>query len=71
MDLNLDGKVAWVAGGTGWLGQATARALVAEGARVGGAATSSRLINSLAPGPPVRPGVDKERAAAPPRHSCR
>jgi 3-oxoacyl-[acyl-carrier protein] reductase len=34
MDLNLDGKIAWVAGGTGWLGQATARALAAEGARV-------------------------------------
>jgi 3-oxoacyl-[acyl-carrier protein] reductase len=34
MDLNLDGKVAWVAGGTGWLGQASARALAAEGARV-------------------------------------
>ena len=34
MDLNLDGKIAWVAGGTGWLGQASARALAAEGARV-------------------------------------
>ncbi len=34
MDLNLEGKIAWVAGGTGWLGQATARALAAEGARV-------------------------------------
>jgi 3-oxoacyl-[acyl-carrier protein] reductase len=34
MDLNLDGKIAWVAGGTGWLGQACARALAAEGARV-------------------------------------
>ncbi len=34
MDLNLEGKVAWVAGGTGWLGQATARALASEGARV-------------------------------------
>ncbi len=34
MDLNLDGKIAWVAGGTGWLGQATARALAVEGARV-------------------------------------
>lgn len=34
MDLNLDGKIAWIAGGTGWLGQATARALAAEGARV-------------------------------------
>jgi NAD(P)-dependent dehydrogenase (short-subunit alcohol dehydrogenase family) len=34
MDLNLDGKIAWIAGGTGWLGQATARALAAEGACV-------------------------------------
>ena len=34
MDLNLDGKIAWVAGGTGWLGQASVRALAAEGARV-------------------------------------
>ncbi len=34
MDLNLAGKIAWVAGGTGWLGQASARALAAEGARV-------------------------------------
>ncbi len=34
MDLNLEGKIAWVAGGTGWLGQATVRALAAEGARI-------------------------------------
>ena len=34
MDLNLDGKIAWVAGGTGWLGQACVRGLAAEGARV-------------------------------------
>ncbi len=34
MNLNLDGKIAWVAGGTGWLGQAVARGLAAEGARV-------------------------------------
>ena len=34
MELNLAGKIAWVAGGTGWLGQASARALAAEGMRV-------------------------------------
>ena len=34
MDLSIDGKVAWIAGGTGWLGQAVARALATEGARV-------------------------------------
>ena len=25
MDLNLEGKIAWLAGDTGWLGQASAR----------------------------------------------
>ena len=34
MDLNLEGKIAWLAGGSGWLGQASARAFAAEGARV-------------------------------------
>ena len=33
MDLNLGGKVAWVAGGTGALGAAIALALAREGAR--------------------------------------
>jgi NAD(P)-dependent dehydrogenase (short-subunit alcohol dehydrogenase family) len=45
MDLNLKGKVAWVAGGTGTLGLSAAHGLVREGAKV---AVSSRRADAVA-----------------------
>lgn len=45
MDMNLNGKVAWVAGATGALGRAISEALAGEGARI---AVSSRREDAVA-----------------------
>ena len=48
MDLGLDGKVAWVIGGSSGLGRASAAALAAEGARVVISARRADALNEAA-----------------------
>ena len=48
MDLNLGGKVAWVVGATGTLGEAIALALASEGARLALSARSEEALAACA-----------------------
>ncbi len=48
MDLNLGGKVAWIVGATGTLGEAIALALAGEGARLALSARSEEALAACA-----------------------
>ncbi|MEA2510120.1 MAG: 3-oxoacyl-[acyl-carrier protein] reductase, partial [Actinomycetota bacterium] len=48
MDLQLEGKVAWILGGSSGLGRACAESLAAEGARVAISARDEQRLHEVA-----------------------